>query len=148
MSEETMKKPQSSRNRGIAGVLTAIFLLSLPIACKAADGPFFTIVVMPDTQYYTEVQWKTDKYFKGQTQWIADNVASQHIAFVSQLGDLQQDGNLLRLDQQYDPLVKELLAHPNPQHPPENTLQWQRADEAMKILDRAEVPYSAVAGNH
>jgi hypothetical protein len=112
------------------------------------QGPFFTLVVMPDTQYYTVVQWKTDQYFKGQTNWIAQNQKKEHIAFAFHLGDIQQDGNLLRLDQQADPAVKELLANPNPGHPPENDLQWQRADDAMKILDDANVPYSAVAGNH
>ena len=75
----------------------------------------------------------------------------EHIAFVNQLGDLQQDGNLLRTDDhQYDPQVKELLGHINPVHPPENDLQWERRQQgaAMKILDDADVPYAAVAGNH
>jgi len=114
---------------------------------KADD--FFTLVVMPDTQYYTEVQWKTDVYFKGQTQWIVDHRADEHIAFVFQLGDLQQDGNLLRTDDhQYDPLAKDAMAHAKPGEQLPNDFQWRRADEAMKILDDADVPYSAVAGNH
>jgi len=134
-------------------VFAAIIFLSLTakITEAAADpsDSFFTIAVMPDTQYYTEVQWKTDKYFKGQTQWIVDNRAKEHIVFVNQLGDLQQDGNLLRTDShQYDPQVKELLGHINPAHPPENDLQWERASSAMKILDDAGIPYAAVPGNH
>jgi hypothetical protein len=125
-------------------------LMSLPAMgqTQPSAGPFFTLVAMPDTQYYTEVQEKCEKYFKGQTRWIVANQRSEHIAFVFQLGDLQQDGNLLRLDKQPDPTVKELLRNPNPEHPPENDLQWQRASDAMKILDDADVPYSAVAGNH
>ena len=104
---------------------------------------------MPDTQYYTEVEWKSDKYFKGQTRWIVENRQKEHIVFVSHLGDIQQDGNLLRTDErQYDPAAKELIAHADANHPPENDLQWQRASDAMKILDDAGIPYSAVAGNH
>jgi Calcineurin-like phosphoesterase len=132
-------------------LIFAITLLALHLAsprAHAADGDFFTLIAMPDTQYYTEVQWKTEKYFKGQTNWIVQNRQAEHIAFVFQLGDLQQDGNLLRLDKQPDPTVKELLQNPDPQHPPENDLQWQRASEAMKILDDVDMPYSAVAGNH
>jgi hypothetical protein len=138
-----------------AATQSILVILMVVAACSAAPAQtapandrFFTLVVMPDTQYYTQVQWKLDKYFKGQTRWIAANQHSEHIAFVFQLGDLQQDGNLLRLDKQPDPSVKELLQNPNPEHPPENDLQWQRASDAMKVLDDAGVPYSAVAGNH
>jgi hypothetical protein len=120
-----------------------------PAAAAKDDGNFFSLVAMPDTQYYTEIQWKTDQYFKGQTQWIVDHRADEHIAFVFQLGDLQQDGNLLRTDDhQYDPPAREVIAHMDPAHPPINEFQWKRADEAMKILDDANVPYSAVPGNH
>src|SRR3954471_20082861 len=96
---------------------------------------FFTLVVLPDTQYYTEVQWKTEQYFKGQTQWIVDHRGDEHIAFVSHVGDLQQDGTFLRTDDhQSDPEVKELLVNIDPKNPPKNTRQWQRADEAMRIM--------------
>jgi hypothetical protein len=140
--------------------VSAALLLILCCSASAtrADGPsekspardeFFTLVAMPDTQYYTEIQWKTDLYFKGQTQWIVDHRADEHIAFVFQLGDLQQDGNLLRTDDhQYDPLAKDAIAHAKPGEQLPNDFQWHRADEAMKILDDADVPYSAVAGNH
>jgi hypothetical protein len=141
------------RNRywlAVGLILLEILFSTAPVQADApaADDPFYTLVVMPDTQYYTETQAKLDKYFKGQTEWIVQNRQKEHIVFVSQLGDLQQDGNLLRLDKQPDPAVKELLQNPDPKHPPENTLQWQRASSAMKILDDAGIPYSAVAGNH
>jgi hypothetical protein len=113
---------------------------------RAADD-FFTIVVLPDTQYYTEVQWKAEQYFKGQTRWIVDHRADEHIAFVSHVGDLQQDGTFLRTDDhQSDPEVKELLVNIDPNNPPKNTRQWQRADEAMRIMDDADVPYVAGGG--
>jgi Calcineurin-like phosphoesterase len=135
--------------------IVSLFLLicgGLPFRAHSqtptTNESFFTLVVMPDTQYYTETEPKTEKYFKGQTRWIVSNQEKEHIAFVFQLGDLQQDGNLLRLDKQPDPTVKELLSNPDPKHPPENTPQWERADSAMKVLDDAGVPYSAVPGNH
>jgi hypothetical protein len=144
-----------NRRPGGRGFVVGIFVLSCfgwAFRVQAEPAPagdnFFTLVVMPDTQYYTETQPKTEKYFMGQTRWIVSNKEKEHIAFVFQLGDLQQDGNLLRLDKQPDPTVKELLTNPDPKHPPENTPQWERADSAMKILDDADVPYSAVAGNH
>src|SRR5438874_2049053 len=81
-----------------------------PGASARADAPaddFFTIVVLPDTQYYTEVQWKTEEYFKAQTRWIVEHRAAEHVAFVSHVGDLQQDGTFLRTDDhQADPEVK------------------------------------------
>ena len=41
-----------------------------------------------------------------------------------------------------------MVAQADPANPPQNEKQWQRASEAMKILDDADVPYVAVAGNH
>src|SRR5438067_1152974 len=100
---------------------------SFVYAEQPADGDFFTVVAMPDTQYYTEVQWKTDLYFKGQTQWIVDHRGDEHIAFVFQLGDLQQDGNLLRTDDhQADPLAKDFIAHAKPGEQLPNDFQWHR----------------------
>src|SRR5207244_7300935 len=59
-------------------------------SAHAAD--FFTIVALPDTQYYTELEAKSEQYFKGQTRWIVANRDKEHIAFVTHLGDIQQDG--------------------------------------------------------
>jgi hypothetical protein len=131
----------------LAAVALTFFLL-LPRVSRAADGNFFTIVVMPDTQYYTEVTWKNDQYFKGQTHWIVDNAKKEHIVFVSHVGDLQQDGTFLRLNKQPDKEQADLVAKSTPEHPAVNTIQWERASAAMKILDDADMPYCAVAGNH
>src|SRR5581483_6065527 len=120
-------------------------------AARAADSDFFTIVVLPDTQYYTEVQWKTDQYFRAQTQWIVDHQKEENIVFVSQVGDLQQDGTYLRTDEhQFDDTIKDRIqaSKENPNNPPQNDVQWQRASACMKILDDADIPLCAVAGNH
>ncbi len=79
----------------------------------------FTIAVIPDTQLYSE---SYPDIFLAQTQWIADNAASQNIVFVSHEGDLVDD--------------------------PENMTQWANADRAMTILDNAGIPYGVLPGNH
>ena len=45
----------------------------------------FTIIVLPDTQYYSEeYPW----IFDNQTQWILENKESMNIVFVTHLGDI------------------------------------------------------------
>ncbi|MBB6480737.1 metallophosphoesterase [Spirochaeta isovalerica] len=78
----------------------------------------FSIVLLPDTQYYT--QYHPETYYR-QTQWIADNRAENNIQFVIHLGDLTDD-NTFR--------------------------QWRVADRAHTILDDANIPYSVIPGNH
>lgn len=48
-----------------------------------------TLVVLPDTQYYTT---KSPQYFDAQTSWIAENAASRNIAYVMHVGDITQHG--------------------------------------------------------
>jgi hypothetical protein len=79
----------------------------------------FTIAVIPDTQLYSESH---PDIFLAQTQWIADHAASENIVFVSHEGDLVND--------------------------PENMTQWANADQAMTILDNANIPYGVLPGNH
>lgn len=47
----------------------------------------FTIMVLPDTQYYTQQYPET---FHKQTQWIADNAAKYNVPFVVHLGDITE----------------------------------------------------------
>jgi hypothetical protein len=71
----------------------------------------FTIVVLPDTQGYSQ---NYPSIFNNQTQWIADNVESLNILFVTQLGDLV---NI-----------------------PYNQTQWENANQSMSTLD-GKVPW-------
>ncbi len=59
-------------------------LLSAPEAAAAA-GDAFTIVVLPDTQYYSRFY---PQILAAQTQWVVDNVQSSNIVFVSHEGDV------------------------------------------------------------
>lgn len=78
----------------------------------------FTIVVLPDTQGYSQ---DYPLIFNNQTQWIADNVDSQNIIFVTQLGDLV---NI-----------------------PNDLTQWENANKSMSTLD-GKVPWAVLPGNH
>lgn len=97
---------------------TALLLAFFFVALLLASAQDFTIVALPDTQFYSETY---PEIFKAQTQWIADNVASKNIKLVLMEGDIVNGGG--------------------------ETYQWQNADAAMKILD-GKVPYMVAIGNH
>lgn len=78
----------------------------------------FTIVALPDTQYYSRTYWWI---FDNQTEWIVQNENAQNIVFVVHLGDIVNNYN--------------------------NEIQWRYADNAMKTLD-GKVPYGLLPGNH
>lgn len=87
-------------------------------AASAARGERFTIVAVPDTQYFSAYN---PAGFDHQIQYIADQIEARHIVFVTHLGDVV-DGNT-----------------------PE---QWNAATHAMNILAGTGVPFSVVPGNH
>ena len=78
----------------------------------------FSVVLLPDTQYYSKYY---PRIYLKQTRWIAENRERLNIRFVIHLGDMTQDNT----DE-----------------------QWQVADKAHQVLDRAGVPYSVIPGNH
>jgi hypothetical protein len=85
------------------------------------DEPF-TIVALPDTQWYSEFYPAT---FTAQTQWIQNNTISKNIVFTVHLGDL--------VESQHD--HNELV-----------TEQWRNAKKAMDLLNGLK--YSVLPGNH
>jgi len=89
-------------------------------AVPAIKPDSFTIVVLPDTQYYHRNE-NTLRHFFNQTQWIADHADEYNIAYVIHLGDVTQD-NL-------------------PQ-------EWEDSRKAFAILDKAGIPYVVNFGNH
>lgn len=78
----------------------------------------FTIVVLPDTQFYSDFY---PAIFTVQTQWIKDNKDVLNLVFVSHEGDIVN---------YY-----------------ENETQWQNAKTSMSILDGI-IPYGLAPGNH
>ena len=109
-----------------------VFLLPfLLAACSAPDDRPFTVVALPDTQFYAAgMHGGSPELFTAQTRWIVSAADTLNVAFVTQLGDCVQHG---------DSLVAE----------------WEAADAAFSLLEdpaatgRADgIPYGIAVGNH
>lgn len=111
--------------------LKAIFMgrEHLPII----DSPVFTIIPIPDTQFYTsEKNGGKNATFKAQTKWILDSMQAKNIVYAIQLGDCVEDGDNGG-----------------------NDIQWKRADTSMKTIEdplttmkQHGLPYGICVGNH
>ncbi len=84
----------------------------------------YEIIALGDTQYYTYDA--PPNLLTSQNTWIKNNLSAENIAFVSQLGDITDDGT--------------------------KSYYWNNASAAMAILDgpgpNGVVPYSVNFGNH
>jgi hypothetical protein len=93
-----------------------------PQTTAAAD---FTVVVLPDTQYYSESFPAT---FAAQAQWIMDNRDALNIEYVAHVGDIVNIAT--------------------------QVYQWNNADAAMSLLETPVagfphgMPYCPSVGNH
>jgi len=96
-------------------------------------GPDFTLIEIPDTQYYTgSLNGGYPGIFLAQTNWIVENRAIRNIAYVAHVGDLVQNE-----DNGGDPT------------------EWIAADACMKPLEDPAatllpegIPYGVSPGNH
>ncbi len=79
----------------------------------------FAIIVVPDTQYYSQYH---PEILTNQTQWIADEMVNLNVLFVSSVGDLVQNGDSIS--------------------------EWENVAESMTILDEAGVSWEVLPGNH
>lgn len=87
---------------------------------ELSQEPPFTIVTIPDTQFYSE---RYPALFNAQTQWIVNNRDNLDIAYVAHLGDLVQRA--------------------------ERIPEWINANNAISILDTlSDLPYGLTVGNH
>jgi hypothetical protein len=83
---------------------------------------FWTLIVLPDTQYYTvDSEWPKG-IFLNQMQWIVNNREALNIQMVLSAGDLVEDGRI--------------AAH------------WERANEAISMIIDADIPYMPTPGDH
>jgi len=114
-------------------LLTPLTQLPLPVAAASEDlASRFTLGVMPDTQYYARfgTQETGDIFgtqfgsnpFDVQTQFLADNQDALGLEFVTHLGDVVDQAQVLE--------------------------SWDIASRAMSTLDDANVNYSILPGNH
>lgn len=78
----------------------------------------FTVVLLPDTQFYSQ---KFPETYLAQTQWIKETAVEMNTKFVVHVGDIVET--------------------------PGSETEWQVADRAHKVLD-GHVPYSVLPGNH
>lgn len=99
--------------------LCAVVLCWSALGCSSAADRPFTIVVLPDTQYYSKSYPDT---YLAQTDWIARNSKRENMVFVTHVGDIVQDHN-------------------------KHMKQWELADRAMSRLDGV-VPWGVALGNH
>ena len=97
------------------------------LAGGATPGPDFTIVVLPDTQFYSE---SYPQIFLNQVNWIIANRTNLNIVYVGHVGDIVNQGD----SQPY---------------------QWNNATNALyRLLDPAltgtpnGIPLGVVPGNH
>ncbi len=93
---------------------------------NATPAEDFTIVVIPDTQYYAQT---FPEIFYAQTDWIVANREALNIAFVTHVGDVVQRGG--------------------------SDFEWIVADDAMSRLENPVttglpegIPYGLSVGNH
>ncbi|MCM3784603.1 S-layer homology domain-containing protein [Neobacillus mesonae] len=85
-----------------------------------SEDPYdFSFVWMSDTQYYSESYPDT---YKSIVNWIANQKEEQKIKYVIHTGDIVDES-----DKEY---------------------QWIVADNNMKVLEEANIPYGVLAGNH
>ncbi|HET9681388.1 MAG TPA: LamG-like jellyroll fold domain-containing protein, partial [Candidatus Limnocylindrales bacterium] len=100
---------------------------------SGTPGPDFTIVGIPDTQYYTgELNGGTNAILQSQTNWIVANKTALNIAYVATLGDCVEHGDNGG-----------------------NGIEWQRADASYSIIENPAttgllhgIPYGVTVGNH
>jgi hypothetical protein len=90
-----------------------------------ATAEDFTVVVLPDTQYYSETY---PSIFSAQTQWIMDNRDSLNIEYVAHVGDIVNVASQI--------------------------YQWNNANAALSLLETPAtgfpdgMPYCPSVGNH
>ncbi len=97
----------------------------------AAPDDAFTVVALPDTQYYScGCNGGQPETFSAQTAWVVDALSERDIGFVTQLGDCVENGDGI----------------------PE---EWAVPDAAFSLLEDPDttglaegIPYGIAVGNH
>src|SRR5260370_10311555 len=104
----------------------AVLSIALPLAAllgvlllHAQSTGDFTVVVLPDTQFYSQTY---PQIFDSQTQWVANNAAAQNIQLAIGVGDIVNVGT--------------------------SATQWGNASPSAGLLDQAHVPYAFAIAHH
>ncbi|MBK7712712.1 MAG: metallophosphoesterase [Bacteroidales bacterium] len=96
-------------------IFTLLALINLSFSDK---NDFFSIIILPDTQYYTS---RFPDFIYKQMEWIVKNKGQYNIQYVVHMGDITDDN-------------KESA--------------WEVASSSYKILENAGIPYSIVCGDN
>ncbi len=99
--------------------ITALLSLAVLPPCAHSQTTDFTIIALPDTQYYSESYPQT---FTAQTQWIVNNASTLNVQMVLGLGDVVNTAT--------------------------NVWEYQNANTSVNLLDNANIPYLLAIGNH
>jgi hypothetical protein len=119
---------------GVADLDTTSLTVTYYGRLKPAASPLdFTIVALPDTQYYASaLNGGSPAMFNSQTHWAVDNLSTENIAYVVQLGDCVEHGDN-----------------------DGNTIEWDNAWTALSALEDPSttllpfgIPYGVSVGNH
>jgi predicted esterase len=97
----------------------AFFFITVTSALEPEN---FTVIALPDTQFYASDINVGIKIFGNQTQWVANNVKNLKITFVTHEGDIVDNGG--------------------------SVSQWKNAAVSMKNLDSGNVSWEVLPGNH
>jgi hypothetical protein len=103
----------------VSPAIAALLSLAVLPPCAHSQSADFTIVALPDTQWYSESYPQT---FTAQTQWIVNNSSALNVQMVLGMGDIVQTAT--------------------------NAWEYQNADTSVKLLDSANIPYLLPVGNH
>jgi hypothetical protein len=111
----------------------------LPLGAFAATDPDFSIIVFPDTQYYSG---SSISIFQDQVNWVVANQAALNIKMVIGVGDIIDAGGY-PIDS-YGNTVGTCAVPP----PSSWQKQWQDAKTTIKILTDHGIYYQPTIGNH
>jgi len=123
----------------LPGIKTLLLLILVLTFSQAFSQSAFTLIGLPDTQYYTENGGNTGgtsqgsgsiSTFYAQTNWIVSNRSDSNIVYVGHLGDCVQNGDDVEAE-------------------------WIRASQAMGYLEDSGttgltdgIPFGIAVGNH
>lgn len=101
--------------------LSAILILAVVLVFKNVNKKNdYSLIVLPDTQFYAE---QYPEIFCSQVNWIKEQKQNLNIVFVSQLGDLVQNGGKFKKE-------------------------WESISNCFKVLESINVPFAVIPGNH
>ena len=106
------------KSRCFSWVVVIAVLIGAIAPAVAGQPTSFSVVVLPDTQLYSE---KFPDTYLVQTKWIKQRAKQHNIKMAVHLGDIVQNAGTEK--------------------------EWRNADRAHRLLDGA-VPYTMLPGNH